>query len=121
MGYRKINMETLSKNSEDITVLKKVSEGNYELNYGTIIKGKEVKIELEFSPGVGIKKFFAKPSCGGCTKVKVLYAKEEKAGVFIEYDTELLGRINKVVYFYYEDVNKKEYKTEIKLTGKIEE
>jgi len=43
MGYRKINMETLSKNSEDITVLKKVSEGNYELDYGTIIKGKEVK------------------------------------------------------------------------------
>jgi len=26
-----------------------------------------------------------------------------------------------MVYFYYEDVNKKEYKTEIKLTGKIEE
>jgi hypothetical protein len=117
----KINMETLSKNSEDITVLKKVSDGKYELDYGTITKGKEVKIELEFSPGVVMKKFFAEASCGGCTKVRVLYAKEEKAGIFIEYDTKLLGRVNKMVYFYYEDVNKKEYKTEIKLTGKIEE
>jgi hypothetical protein len=114
-------METLIKHSKDVTVLKKVSDGNYELDYGTITKGKEAKIELEFSPGVVMTKFFAEASCGGCTKVRVLYAKEEKAGIFIEYDTKLLGRVNKMVYFYYEDVNKKEYKTEIKLTGKIEE
>jgi hypothetical protein len=120
MGYRKINMEVLIKHSKDVTVLKKVSDGNYELDYGTITKGKEVKIELEFSPGVDMKKFFAQASCEGCTKVKVLYAKGEEAVIFIEYDTELLGRINKMVYFYYEDADKKEYKTEIKLIGKIE-
>ena len=77
-------METLIKHSKDVTVLKKVSDGNYELDYGTITKGKEAKIELEFSPGVVMTKFFAEASCGGCTKVRVLYAKEEKAGIFIE-------------------------------------
>lgn len=114
-------MNTLTKTSEDITVLKQTEEGKYELDYGTITKGKEVKIELEFNPGIIMTKFFAKPSCGGCTTVKVTYAKENKAGIFIEYNTNLLGRINKFVYLFYEGKDKKEHKLEVKLTGKIEQ
>lgn len=114
-------MNKLSKTSEDITVLKQTEDSKYELDYNTITKGKEVKIELEFNPEVKMNRFFAKPSCGGCTTVKVTYAKENKAGIFIEYNTNLLGRINKFVYLFYEDTDRKEHKIEIKLTGKIEQ
>lgn len=114
-------MKTLRKTSEDITVLKQVEDSKYELDYGTTTKGKEVKIELEFSPNVTMTKFFAKPSCGGCTTVKVTYAKENKAGIFIEYNTNLLGRISKFVYLFYEGTDKKQHKIQIKLTGKIEQ
>lgn len=113
-------MSKLIKTSEDLTALNKVEADKYELDYDTIKKDTEVKIELEFMPELSMTKFFVKPSCGGCTKAKATYVKEDKAGIFIEYDTKLLGRINKYVYLFYEDKDRKSYKIEIKLTGKIE-
>lgn len=113
-------MSKLIKTSDDLTTLKKVEEGKYEIDYGTIKKGIKVEIEVELSTETEMTKFFAKPSCGGCTKVKTLYVKSDKAGVYVNYDTNLLGRINKSVYFFYEDKDNKDFKTTIKLIGKIE-
>lgn len=90
----------------------------YELDFGVIKQGDKANFEIVVNHTEEFLDFKAVPSCGGCTTVKYKRLSDNQYKVIVEYDSVILGKINKSVHINYTD--KKGVKSiHIKMIGLI--
>lgn len=110
-----ITIEKISGNCD----LKRNGVSGWIIDYGSKNQNFNSSVILHITSDVGFKKLTASPGCGGCTTVSQSKRDNNTFSVSIRYDSELLGRISKTVTVKATELDGKEEKIVIKLSGMI--
>lgn len=113
-----MRIELIGKEFNLSPVTRNVYMTRYQLDFGIVKQGERANFEIVASDKKPLLDFKASPSCGGCTTVKQKKLSENQYKVMVEYDSKILGKINKSVNINYttEDGVKS---VQIKMTGTI--
>lgn len=111
-------MELLN-NTKDNTSYLSGNGFEYTLDYGEIKKGANGVLDLYISFDKTLVDIRVSVSCGGCTKARIVTQNIKDANIQVEYDTTILGNINKKVYITYSTEDAKNKRVNINLKGNV--
>lgn len=90
----------------------------YELDFGIVKQGDGANFDVVVTSNNDILDFNSRPSCGGCTTVKQKRLSDKQYKVITQYDSRILGKINKSVNINYTDKDGNK-NIQIKMAGTI--